>query len=183
MTLQELLAKRASNVKAMRELNDKVLSENRAYTAEETAMQERMDAEYADLDTKIATATKLAEREADLAKNLREPLADKREEDVSKANEKIEANYREVFPKLLSRGIHNLSSGEMGVVNAYRVNGLLQLRVDGDSADSLIFKDRSVWETSTSSVSMDNHNYALYTSHDLQGGLVEVLVQQGIQIS
>lgn len=120
MTLQELLAKRASNVKAMRELNDKVLSENRAYTAEETQAQERMDAEYADLDTKIATATKLAEREADLAKNLREPLADKREEDVSKANEKIEANYREVFPKLLSRGIHNLSSGEMGVVNAYR---------------------------------------------------------------
>ena len=120
MTLQELLAKRASNVKAMRELNDKVLSENRAYTAEETQAQERMDAEYADLDTKIATATKLAEREADLAKNLREPLADKREEDVSKANEKIEANYREVFPKLLSRGIHNLSSGEIGVVNAYR---------------------------------------------------------------
>ena len=44
MTLQELLAKRASNVKAMRELNDKVLSENRAYTAEETQAQERMDA-------------------------------------------------------------------------------------------------------------------------------------------
>jgi hypothetical protein len=71
----------------------------------------------------------------------------------------------------------------MGVVNAYRANGLLQLRVDGDSSDSLIFKDRSAWETSTSPVSMDNGHYALYTSHDLQGGLVEVLVQQGIQIS
>ena len=119
MTLQELLAKRASNVKAMRELNDKVLSENRAYTAEETQAQERMDAEYADLDTKIATATKLAEREADLAKNLREPLADKRETQ-DEVNSKVEENYREVFPKLLSRGIHNLSNAEMGVVNAYR---------------------------------------------------------------
>lgn len=119
MTLQELLAKRASNVKAMRELNDKVLSENRAYTAEETETQARMDAEYTDLDTKIATATKLAEREAELSKNMREPLADTRKTQ-DEANSEIESNYREVFPKLLTRGVHNLSAGEMGVVNAYR---------------------------------------------------------------
>lgn len=119
MTLQELLAQRAKNVKAMRELNDKVMAENRAYTAEETEMQSRMDAEYTDLDKKIEIASKLAEREADLAKNLREPMAEQRGAEIIGEN-KVEENYREVFPKLLQRGINNLSSAELAVVNAYR---------------------------------------------------------------
>lgn len=71
----------------------------------------------------------------------------------------------------------------MGVVNSFQKNDLLQLRVDGESSDSLLFKDRDAWSVSTIPVTLDNHAYTIYTSYDTNHHLVEVMVQQGIQVS
>ena len=76
----------------------------------------------------------------------------------------------------------------LGVVNSFQWpdmprSDLLQLRVDGDSSDTLVFKDREAWSVATSTVHVGNNDYFLYTSHDSHGALVEVLVQQGILTS
>lgn len=71
----------------------------------------------------------------------------------------------------------------LGAVNSFRLDGLLQMRVDGDNRDSVVFKDRAAWEVATSTVDIGTNHYTLYSSHDAHGALVEVLVQQGIQVS
>lgn len=72
----------------------------------------------------------------------------------------------------------------VGVANSFLKNDLLQLRVDGDSSDSLVFKDRDAWNVATSPVvTLDSHSYTVYTSYDTNQHLVEVLVQQGIVVS
>lgn len=119
MTLKELYALRASNFKAMKDLNDKVLSEKREYTAEEQDQLTRIDAEFNDVSAKIEVAEKLEQRQALLAKDLKEPLVgDQR--DAKEPTADVEARYREVFPKLLTRGLQNLSNSELSVVKEYR---------------------------------------------------------------
>ena len=72
----------------------------------------------------------------------------------------------------------------VGIANSFLKNDLLQLRVDGDSSDSLVFKDRDAWNVATSPVvTLDSHSYTVYTSYDTNQHLVEVLVQQGIVVS
>lgn len=71
----------------------------------------------------------------------------------------------------------------LGVVNSFRLDNLIQMRVDGSSSDTLVFKDRSAWEVSSSTVDIGANHYNLYTSYDATHHLVEVMVQQGIQVS
>lgn len=71
----------------------------------------------------------------------------------------------------------------LGVSNSFRHNDLLELRIDGGIDDSVVFKDRSAWTVDATVVDIGNSHYALYTSHDSHGAVVEVLVQQGILTS
>lgn len=71
----------------------------------------------------------------------------------------------------------------MGVSNSFKPDGLQQVRVDGGIDDSVVFKDRSAWTVDATVVDIGNSHYALYTSHDSHGAVVEVLVQQGILTS
>lgn len=89
-------------------------------------------------------------------------------------------------PQHLTLNLNDVLS--MGVVNSFQLldrqrSDVLQLRVDGDSSDSVVFKDRDAWSVATSPVIMNSHSYAVYSSYDTNHHLVEVMVQQGIQIS
>ncbi|MBM3386608.1 MAG: hypothetical protein FJY36_02930 [Betaproteobacteria bacterium] len=71
----------------------------------------------------------------------------------------------------------------LGASNSFRVNDLLQIRVDGGNNDRVQFKDRSAWAVASPTVDIGSDHYTLYTSHDAQLHMVEVLIQQGIQVS
>ena len=71
----------------------------------------------------------------------------------------------------------------LGAVNSFRVDDLLQFRVDGGTNDTVVFKDRSAWALEPTTVDIGANHYAVYSSYDTNHHLVEVMVQQGIQIS
>lgn len=73
----------------------------------------------------------------------------------------------------------------VGVTNSFTMDNRIQLRVDGDSHDTLSFKDVSTtaW-TQTTSVTLDGIAYDRYISHDANFmDLAEVLVQHGVTIT
>jgi len=119
--LNKLIEARAKNFEAMKRLNDLVLSEDRAYTAVEKEQNERMEADYQDIENNIENLEKLAKREAILSEGVRKPLFGGKSDDKIGKDDIIKADYElRVFPMLMARGFERLSDADKGVVAQYR---------------------------------------------------------------
>jgi len=119
--LNKLIDARAKNFEAMKRLNDLVLSEDRAYTAVEKEQNERMEAEFQDIENNIENLEKLAKREAILSEGVRKPLFAGKSDDKITKDDVIKADYEaRVFPMLMTRGFERLSDADKGVVAQYR---------------------------------------------------------------
>jgi len=115
--LNKLIDARAKNFEAMKRLNDLVLSEDRAYTAVEKEQNERMEAEFQDIENNIENLEKLAKREAILSEGVRKPLFAGKSDDKITKDDVIKADYEaRVFPMLMTRGFERLSDADKGVV-------------------------------------------------------------------
>lgn len=120
--LKQLIDARARNFEAMKKLNDDVLSQNRAYTAEEKEANARMEAEFADIEAKIENLQKLSERQVKLNQALTNPIVgDRAVANAVSKNDEIRKAYEErVFPMLMARGFEKLSYEDKQIVDGYR---------------------------------------------------------------